>query len=209
MAKLKLVKTEPDPDYDYVELISVYNTELGQEVEIAEGSERARYKYIMCENGPGNGIKLLEIDGEVKLIIKYENAACSDEDLDLYFEDKFPYQSINGELVNVFPIEDIVELAEKIRIYTTNGKEITHLTRGEYFEEGEYDFDIKGEYDFDIKFNKDNFVVVFGTSIFDSIRLTKYVYSYNGKLLSQTEKELDIESLVKNEINDDDSELKQ
>ena len=199
MSELKLVKVKGCNE------IEVHDTELGEDFMIEENDFGIIKRSLCCDIDTLSGIKLLEIDGEVKLVIKYKDVKWPTEKIekyiDLFHKKKFPYTYINGELVNVLPIEDIVEYAGDIHIYTTNGKEITHLTKGAYFEDGVCDFDIK--------FKKDNFVVVFGTNFYDSITLTKYVYSYNGKLLSQIEKKVDIESLVKNEINDDDSELKQ
>ena len=201
MAKLKLIQDEQTDIYS--EPIYIYDIELGKNVNIAENQGLHLQQDFVCRNEVLAGTKLLEINNDTKLIIEYEDAFWPDEKAAIYGQLKgefeFPYKKINGTLVNIVPIEDIVKYAKTINVYSTNGAKIFSITRGEVWEYRVLNFDMK--------FNDDNFVLVVSRSLYDSIELDKIVYSYSGKILDKKHKEINAKDLIKKEINQDNLEI--
>ena len=201
MAKLKLIQDEQTDIYS--EPIYIYDIELGKNVNIAENQGLHLQQDFVCRNEVLAGTKLLEINNDTKLIIEYEDAFWPDEKATIYGQLKgefeFPYKKINGTLVNIVPIEDIVKYAKTINVYSTNGAKIFSMSRGEVWEYRVLNFDMK--------FNDDNFVLVVSRSLYDSIELDKIVYSYSGKILDKKHKEINAKDLIKKEINQDNLEI--
>ncbi len=192
MSKLKFIQNEQTDLYP--EPIYIYNSELKK---IVTKTEHQGIEFI-CRDELYSGTQILEINGDTKLIIEYKDATWPNEKLDAYCSGS-PYKKVNGSLINLLPIEDIINYSKEITVYTASGKKILNISRGELWE-----YHVR---DFNIKFNENVFILGIFNSIYNVVELEKIVYNYNGKTLDKKYKKINSKEFLKETINQDTPEL--
>lgn len=200
MAKLKFIQEEQKEEIDYNNLFYVYDTEAKKNVTIKCEDYPELKKEISCLKDMCSGIQFLKQNDDVKLIVEYKDLSLPNDKLkDYWYDFTFPFKRENGEVVNVLSVNDIIKYSQNVTFYTTTGKKIYSLTRGEIWR-----YRCR---DFDVKFNADNFVIAVSDTLYNAIEIEKMAYSYSGKLLSKASKKLAVKDLMKDEINNDDSQM--
>lgn len=195
MANLKLVNIkclESDPQE-----VLVWDEQSQECVVKRDGDYPDWESEMACSEGFDSGTKLIEMAGNTKLILEYENATWPKDKTKDYWElrakGEFPYKkNANGELENVIPVEDIVDCSETLRGYAVDGHEIFSVKRGEM-----WDYNIQ---DFGITFNNDNFVLCVSNGIYNALKTQTTTYGYNGEILSRTRRTIDAQSLISQEL---------
>lgn len=202
MAKLKFIET------GYLEY-ALYDMELKKKICFEDvildldhgGKIKRMYDRTMCNDRFRGGTQLFEINNDTKLILEYDEPI---ENTPSRVFEKFnrwgsTYDTINGKIVNVVSVKDIVKYAKDIKAYTTSGKLIFSISRDRFI--------TKCKSTIDLKFNDDNFVLLRSYDYGKTIELKKIVYSYSGEILEEKHKKINVNDLVKKAIKEECFEL--